>query len=321
MEPELQPLGLGDAMDAAFDLYKRNFLLFAGIVAVVNIPMSFITQCMIYSLGIDQTMSGPGPKSEEQLGMFFIAFGILFLIMLIYSVFYVVQTGALAVAVSERYLGRPISISQSYRNLRGSIAKLFGAWIVASIFIGIAGFSVLFAAIMLLGTLLSITQPASGTPSDTIAMIFGIFGGLAPMAVMLALGILTSIFLTQVSVLEGTGAISAIMRNASLIKGGFMRIFAAALLLFVLWTALGLSMRLSVIGILQISVYSWVHPSVLIQRIVEGVWGGIIALLLQPYFTIALTVLYYDQRVRRDGFDLSRMAPHLSVRQAEEYAA
>src|SRR5215213_11296531 len=39
----LRPLGYGEIFNEAFDLYKSNFLLFAGIGAVVFIPLAFLT--------------------------------------------------------------------------------------------------------------------------------------------------------------------------------------------------------------------------------------------------------------------------------------
>lgn len=50
----LRPMEYGDLLDETFDLYKKNFLLFAGIAAVLHLPMSMI----LYTAGYDTQRFG-----------------------------------------------------------------------------------------------------------------------------------------------------------------------------------------------------------------------------------------------------------------------
>ena len=45
----------------------------------------------------------------------------------------------------------------------------------------------------------------------------------------------------------------------------------------------------------------------LLVAAIEGMVDLIAALIFTPYFYIVLTLLYYDQRMRREGFDVERM--------------
>jgi hypothetical protein len=45
----------------------------------------------------------------------------------------------------------------------------------------------------------------------------------------------------------------------------------------------------------------------LLVAAIDGIVGLIAALVFTPYGYIVLTLLYYDQRVRREGFDVERM--------------
>ena len=38
----LRPMGVGDLLDIAFRLYRRHFLLFVGIVAVIYVPLTLV---------------------------------------------------------------------------------------------------------------------------------------------------------------------------------------------------------------------------------------------------------------------------------------
>ena len=45
--PRLRPLNLGDLLDAAIALYRRNFALFVGVVAVIAVPQAIINAYVI----------------------------------------------------------------------------------------------------------------------------------------------------------------------------------------------------------------------------------------------------------------------------------
>ena len=53
MEPtvrELKPMGYGGILDQTFELYRQNFVLFAGIVALVQIPLALMQTVLVGNL-------------------------------------------------------------------------------------------------------------------------------------------------------------------------------------------------------------------------------------------------------------------------------
>ena len=41
-QPRLRPMALADMLDTAFRLYRRHFLTFVGIVALLQVPMAIV---------------------------------------------------------------------------------------------------------------------------------------------------------------------------------------------------------------------------------------------------------------------------------------
>jgi hypothetical protein len=68
------------------------------------------------------------------------------------------------------------------------------------------------------------------------------------------------------------------------------------------------SLQLAIQGsmelILGLTVYSWLPLSHLTHQVIEQVLATVISLFLQPFMMVALTVLYFNQRIRREGFDI-----------------
>jgi len=100
---ELKPMGYGGILDQAFELYRQNFILFAGIAGVVFVPLA-LAQALFFSQIAPSPMGEPSPEAV-------IGPAILFLALAFFTMF---TTGAMTKAVSERYLGRPASIGGSY---------------------------------------------------------------------------------------------------------------------------------------------------------------------------------------------------------------
>src|SRR2546425_10053741 len=129
---DLRPLSLGEILDRTFSLYRRNFLLFAGITA--------LPQLLILALNLAQTTltrfpTPPGQPGRQPVEQFqspassgLVAFGIVGVLVgiVVYLVAYLFAQGGTVYAVSELYLGRATSIGASLRRMRGQLGSLFG---------------------------------------------------------------------------------------------------------------------------------------------------------------------------------------------------
>jgi len=116
---DLRPLSLGEILDRTFTIYRRNFLLFVGIIA--------IPQLMVLAFNLGQTFikGSSFPKvASIGSGALLVILGIAGIV--VYVVAYLFAHGGTVYAVSDLYLGRPTSIGASLRRMRGQAGTLLG---------------------------------------------------------------------------------------------------------------------------------------------------------------------------------------------------
>lgn len=98
--------------------------------------------------------------------------------------------------------------------------------------------------------------------------------------------------------IENASVDEAFHRSRVLSQAAKGRIFGACALTFlILW--------LTVIGVAFLTQIA--HPSPMLQ----GLFTDVVVALISPLFYIMITLLYYDQRIRKEGFDLEVMARQL----------
>src|SRR5947209_6283274 len=108
----LRPRDLGELIDETLALYRRNFALFAGIVAVVAIP-----QAVLAALSIVFGNSVVGT--------------IAVVLLIVTIACYIVMIAALARTISCRYLGEETTVPGAYRSIGWRLAlRLLGAFTV-----------------------------------------------------------------------------------------------------------------------------------------------------------------------------------------------
>ncbi len=298
-------MSLGDVFDAAFDLYKNNWSLFVGICAVIQVPALIVWHALPYSLGMDKLDRMSRTNADDFVQAMFGYLGAVLVIILVQSLLYVLQSGALSLAVSSRYLNRTAGVFSSYRQVARSFFRLLVTWIVVAI--GLGGFMSVFMALLafMLGLLVMSVQTAGGPMGEAFALTLGVMFWLIQIPVFIAAVVIAGLFVTQIVVVERTGYFGAVIRNLELVVPNFPRLCVAAFALSIILPALCLALDSSVSAILELIVYPWLHPPMLARAVASGIGSGVILLFVQPYVMICLTLLYYDQRVRREGFDLA----------------
>ena len=175
---------------------------------------------------------------------------------------------ATVIAVSEVHLERPASIGGSFAAIKGRIFQIAGIMFGVGLGVGI-GFLLL--------------------------VIPGIYLALAWSLAM------------PVTVLERTGLNATTSRSSALTKGDRGRIFVIYFLVTVLTYIVLVIVQfplLAAVGIMhpatQQTPAAWVH-------VLSSVSSFIGISLVGPLLTIALSLIYYDERVRKEGFDLQLM--------------
>jgi hypothetical protein len=315
--PRLRPMSISDMLDAAFRLYRQHFLTFIGIVALLQVPMAIIQFAaqLPYMQAIQRFTARPprlAPGANpldifpfaQLLPYYALIFG---LSILHYLLVYNLMTGALANAISHSYMGRPISILSAY-----SIGfKRFMALIVASL----TPFAISLVLVAIItgcafGTFYTMGVRTDDRPNIGLAVVavIGLVG------VMIVAGIAGLFFYvrllltTQAIVLEGQGPWEGLKRSWRLVGQAFWRSLGILLLVYAFIYIVSLIVQLPLIiagaffGIL-------LNNSVLYQAIASFATYGVLILVLPIQFII-FTLLYYDLRIRKEGYDLELKIEH-----------
>src|SRR5579864_6096451 len=115
MDPALRPMSNSQLLDRTFQIYLRQFTLFAGIA----LPAAILN--LIATLGSKLTALGTaGPKGVAELQ------GLLILCP-VEILSQALAAGATVYAVSAIHLGRTVSISESWSRLKGSLSAVLWA--------------------------------------------------------------------------------------------------------------------------------------------------------------------------------------------------
>jgi hypothetical protein len=179
-----------------------------------------------------------------------------------------VSHAATIMAVSHLHLDRPTSIGLAYASATGRIGRVIGI----AFLIGI-GVVIGFVLLIVPGVYLALTWSLA----------------------------------IPVTVLEGGGLGSSTKRSGILTKDAKGRIFVIVLLIAVLAWIVSTLVQLVLVGPLKMLNIHDVWTRSALSYALQSAAGFISTCLVGPLATIALTLVYYDQRVRKEGFDLQLM--------------
>lgn len=128
--------------------------------------------------------------------------------------------------------------------------------------------------------------------SSLTTAISPVIGGILMMAGGIAFIylIINWIFIWQAAALDGRGAVASLSRSANLVEGNW-------------WRVLGIMLVLGIIT-LAINLVAWMIP-------VAGTLIG--SILSTPVYTVGITLLYYDLRVRKEEYALESLAGEIKV--------
>lgn len=308
IEP-LRPMSTGQLLDHTFALYRKNFWLFVGI-ASIGPAANMIFQLLTVGSNVGSPFS-PNNRAATAAVMAKLGLGMLFGYCVLLAGM-AISHAATVKAVAAVHLGRETSIVGAYRALRGRILSLFGTcllillWVVLwMIVVGFAAAIVMVPLVMVI-TLLGRGGAATGAGASVVAVLIGIvtvglvFGGFIAIYARYALAV-------QACVVEDLGPRASLKRSIMLSKGSRWRVVAIYLVFALLAVILGAGL-----GALAGAVGSLLHNRIAAAVLVY-LAGFIAGSITGPLATIGLSLLYYDERVRKEAFDLQLMLSSLDV--------
>jgi hypothetical protein len=278
--PILRPLRLGELLDRAIRLYRGNFLTFIGIIAVVYVPLMVLQTAAsaLLSSSMLQRMSTP----QEIFTNYAYWGGMLATIILLFVQFILVQgiaTGALTRAVADNYLGKKTGILDAYRGIGSSWLTLVGA--------------LLFLGIIIFGIVIWGIVPCIGwfTGLGMMLFVMAVVNPLVPPAV----------------VLEKQGVIDAVRRAWSLARRRFWPVLGYTFILY-LFSLIVVNGPATVVSLLLAQVSRSFGDSTMqlvLTSVIQGLVSLVFVLIYLPLQMTAFTLIYFDLRVRTEGFDLA----------------
>ena len=305
---DLRPLSLGEILDRVFTLYRNHFALFAGVMAIpaaVQIPTN------LYSFSMWGKLIRLQPGHPPPLDPGFLA--IIYLV--IFPVLMVALTlglGAIALAVSDVYLGRTATIRGSYQKALRRFWRLLGLLItIGLIFTGIfilfvLGMTMLFAGLAASGVM---THAGNGAKIGLVLLMVVVF--LALLAITIFVFMVFSLVIPAV-MLEDASVGGALRRSIELTRGRRWHIFLGLLLMVFVGYAVILIFQGPFLLAMGLFIMKGAPPAWLsLATSISAACGSAIS---SPLSMIALVLYYYDQRVRQEGFDLQHMIAQIEAR-------
>ncbi len=281
----LRPLSTGEVLDRTFSIYRAHFWLFAGLASlsgafslILNAVQLLVHHMVLLQHGFRIA------ALEAQISTLVMTVLLLPVEAVVYA--------ASVLALCEVYLGREITAGEAMQSTMGRWARYVGialwqgwsaAWLLAVVvlpgaaMLGMAAKSPVYAGI---GAVLIFAGVAGGGVYGVIAYIRNSLG--IPAALM-----------------ENTGVRASMRRSKTLAAGTKGRIFVVLLIAVVLYMVAGAIESPMAFFIARSPLQEHVFAQAAVLLI-----GFVGHTLVSPVALIGLTLVYFDQRVRLEAFDL-----------------
>lgn len=298
---ELRPMNLADLLDAVIRLYRHNLATLIGIAAVVHIPLG-----LVYIVGValaGTAMEAEGPLDSTATMTMAIAGGLgVTLYFMLYLLTMPIVQGAIAKAVAQSHLGEDPSVWGAYRFVLSRWFSLLLVTFLQGVIQLCAAIPALIPVTVLVAR--SVTLAEGGFPPVGWAdIVLGIVGLL--ISVVLVTYFFVKLFFgALVVVLEDHGPIEALRRSWRLTDGHFIRVAITFIIVagmtFVFTYMVSLPIEAGAMALQLVSMAGGQALSAAGQIVAQ--------VIMQPILIVAIVLLYYDLRIRKEGFDLVMMA-------------
>jgi Membrane domain of glycerophosphoryl diester phosphodiesterase len=273
-DADLRPMSLGEVLDRTFKLYRNHFWLFAGITAL---PSGVLLLFRVVNSAWTVSRMGQVARGAQfpsfSPATLFTTIIIGFVSILLFCLMAGYAQGATVYAVSDLYLGGRAGLRDSYRRVGMKAFRVLGIFLCLGI--------VLFVAFLL----------------------FIIPGIILGCRVALAV---------PVEMLENSNPFRSIERSIQLTKGHGMQIFVILLLVVVLFYVIATIFQIPFMFAMISAAKSQQNLSV-VTLIIINIGTFLAEVIVGPIATVALSLMYYNLRVRKEAFDIQHQIATLGT--------
>ncbi len=310
----ISPLGAGDLIDRAVRFYRKNFWTFVLIASppvivgtLISVGWTLIGR-EVFSIGSDRF------SAENTVYFLFLWFGSVVIWLTETVATLVVMGGASRNFVRHLVFGEPITFRETYQNTWQRLFSLIIASSVIAMALGAIGMMVFYFGLLLVVLAIMaiywvfLFLPIVGVILSVAVGLAGAFGT----TWLFFLAASRVAYVPQVMLVEGMGVFAAIGRSASLAGGSVKRL--AALFIFTsvaTYSALALlyvplAWYASANGVQLMTFDADLVPAW--YEIAYNLIWQLSFILLSPVWMVGLCLLYVDERVRTEGYDIELMA-------------
>lgn len=268
----MRPLEVGDLLDETFRLYRRHFLLFGGISVILALPSAGLYGLALGYMGSALSRYSTGSTVTTQTADLSFLGPLVAGVGAAFLVNLVIlpfSMGAVIYAASESALGRPVSAGSILRGVLHRYFSLLGYW-------ALFYFTFVVAIVLCVVPLVLWTWVFVGWIVAVPAMF-----------------------------VENIGLGAALGRSWRLVQQRWWRTFLVLFLISIVWYVAGVALA----AFLQLGqVVLLIVLSPFIAQAISTAVAQVVSALVTPIIQIALVLIYFDLRVRKEGLDLFQMA-------------
>jgi hypothetical protein len=280
--PPMRPRGILSLLDASVGLYRRHFFLFVAISALPTVPL-YLAQIALAAIQTD-VLGGPfdfenatrEPTPDEMASILIFNAAAFAIWVVRYGLAVPLATGALTAAVATIYVGGRATVGGAF----GPVLRIVWMYLLTSALVGL----------VIGGAWLMVACFCLGLP---LFFVFWAWFAMTP----------------AVMIVEGHTGIAAMNRSRRLCDGHTLRLVGAGIVIHVFYFLLLTVFAGAVFG----AAFAWVESPTLQMVLIQAA-VVIVETITMPFMSLVPILLYYDLRIRKEGFDLALAAHRLADR-------
>jgi len=281
-----RPRQLSELLDELFRLYRRHFSLIVGVALLVALPglvwslatgvyrLNSTSYTNLFTTTGTSTVAFNSQQLSNLAGTLLLG-GLGALILLPFSV------GAVYRAVTDVALGRPATVGVV---LRETLARYWPL-------LGLIGLGIL----LFIGWIIA----------EAIGFVLLFIPGLAVFCAAVYLAVRWSLVVAAMMA-EDVGPIRGLGRSWSLVSGSWWRTLGILLIVGILQSIISYAL------LILFTLFADIFSTGDFRSALVSVGSTLLSALVSPITTIAVVLLYFDLRVRKEGLDLDQLAQQTS---------
>ena len=311
MDLVLRPMSTSQVLDRTFYLYRNNFVLFAGI-ALITPAMTLVSRLVQLKIFGPMVMpQQPDAFTPQLLQALFIRLIIGVVVgAIVYLIGTALASSATAYAVSMVHLGKTTTIAESYSKVKPIFLKIL--WLLFMIVMFTLG-PLLLSYVLFLGLVFTMATLAKGGGSQigvmvaSIITVFLLWAGMMASLVWMLYALCRYALAVPACTLEQLPAKNSMVRSKFLTYDAKWSVLGIILLTAVMSFVVSYALQLPALllgGSFIVTAKTHLSMAATVWIYIADFLGGCIT---GPITTVALVLVYYNQRVRKEAFDIQLM--------------